>query len=244
MDFEASTIYVDIDALFDTRAATLNKFGIERAKVAIASNYYDRIYDEFEGIETDTYFKAYQSRDVLTLKDAMVTPVARMIYLFAKQTLEALVSSPYRRQPKVFLNTYPYRLEEETVRYIVAGLRAITKNIIDVEVGYLTLEEMTPRYVKQHYAVMVMYAYWDWLEVHAQNQNLTQTQCPQVTLIGPRLVKSKEAAQKLSGQDVFTAIETYTSLFIKLQLYPVNIFCVDLNRLKDRGESQTQTDTD
>lgn len=239
MDFEASTIYVDIDALFDTRAATLNKFGIESAKKAIASNYYDRIYDEFEGIETTAYIEAYQRRDILTLKDAMVTPVARMIYLFAKQTLEALVSSPYRRQPKVFLNTYPYRLEEETVRYIVAGLRAITKNIIDVEVGYLTLEEITPRYVKQNYAVMVMYAYWDWLETHSQNQNLTQTQCPQVTLIGPRLVKSKEAAQKLSGQDAFTAIETYTGLFIKLQLYPVNVFCVDLNRLKDVKHTDT-----
>lgn len=239
MDFEASTIYVDIDALFDTRAATLNKFGIESAKKAIASNYYDRIYDEFEGIETTAYIEAYQRRDILTLKDAMVTPVARMIYLFAKQTLEALVSSPYRRQPKVFLNIYPYRLEEQTIRYMVAGLRAITKNTIDVEVGYLTLEEITPRYVKQNYAVMVMYAYWDWLETHSQNQNLTQTQCPQVTLIGPRLVKSKEAAQKLSGQDAFTAIETYTGLFIKLQLYPVNVFCVDLNRLKDVKHTDT-----
>jgi len=242
MDFEASTIYVDIDALFDTRAATLNTFGLEQARVAIASGYYDRLYDEFEGIDRASYLEAYQKRNVLTLKDAMVTPVARMIYLFAKQTLEALVASPYRRQPKVFLNVYPYQLEEETVRYIVAGLRAVTKNTIDVEVGYLTLEEITPRYVKQNYAVMVMYEYWNWLEVHAQNENLTQTQCPQVTLIGPRLVKSKEAAQKLSGQDVFTAIETYTGLFIKLQLYPVNVFCVDLNRLKSKGDVKTDTD--
>lgn len=232
MDLQTSAIYVDLDSLFDTRLAVLHNLGIKGLDRVITSQYYDRTYDEFEGIETEIFKEAYEKRNLDTLVNALITPVARHLYQFGRQTLIALVASPYRRQPKVVVNIHPYVLSPESEHFIINGVRAVTKNIMDVELISVPLESLTPSYVKQNYVQMVMYAYWEWLECHAANGLLAETQCPEVTLIGPQLVKSKKAALELKGVDVFATIESYTSLFIKLTLSPVSLFCVDLDRLK------------
>ena len=234
--FEPSTIYVSIDALFDTRAAVLATFGERELEVAIATNYYDREVDEFEGIDTEAFKAAYATRDKTILKNAMVTPVIGFIQYFTKQTLLAVVNSPYRRQPKMVLNTYPYKLTEDENLVLITGLRAATDHLIDIEITHAPHDDITPDYIRKNFVTLVMYDYWNWLEVHSVNRNLIESKCQNIALIGPRLIKSREAAKKLEGQDAFTAIEAYTGLFIKLNLYPANMFCVDLPRLQKSKE--------
>lgn len=92
--------------------------------------------------------------------------------------------------------------------------------------------ELTPGYVKSKYVFVVMYEYWKWLETHSENKLLADVQLPEVTMIGPAILKSKEAAEKLSGINPFKAVEQYTSLYIKLSLYPISKFSVDIKRAK------------
>ena len=236
-EFEVATMYIDMDSLFDTRLATIfHHFGVEAAEKACANGYYNRLYDEFEGIDTEAYRSAYASRDLSVLQQAVITPTLNLVKLFAKQTLVALVTSPFRRQPKVVLNSYPYRLTDDQAKQFIAGLSAATDKTIDVELVYMPLEELTPSYVKANFIQMVMYSYWEWLETHSANKNFVDTQCPGVMLVGPAIMKSKEAAKQLKGIDAFDAVESYASLFVKLVLYPVNTYCVDLDRLKKRAQ--------
>lgn len=238
MELKLATIYVDLDSLFDTRAAVMAQFGMDIVEKNITGDYYERVYDEFEDIDPEAWKEAYASRNSNTLREAMVTPVARILHMFGKQTIAALIGSPFRRQPKVVINTYPYKLGHASIEAIISGVKAVTKGVLDIEVITVPLDVLTPSYVKTNYVTMVMYSYWEWLEVHSLNRNLVDEQCPAVTLIGPRLVKSKEAALKLTGQDVFTAIETYAGLFIKLQLHPIDVFCVDIDRIKKQHEAK------
>jgi len=235
-DFKTATIYIDLDSLLDTRMGTLSKFGIGAAEAAVAGGYYDRLYDEFEGTDTEAFKKAYAERDALVLANSMITTTAELIDQFVKKTLIALVNTPFRYQPKVYLNTYPYQLSEDVLNDLVIGLKAITKNNADIEVGYMTPEEVSPSYVKANFIQMIMYSYWEWLEIHAANGNFEKTQCPQITLFGPAIVQSKQAAKLLTGQNVFSAIETYSGLFIKLELIPVKMYCVDLVRLRAKNK--------
>ena len=230
--FEPSTIYVSIDALFDTRAAVLATFSAEQLETAITKGYYDRVVDSFEGIDDEAFKLAYSKRDKAILTNAMITPVIDFIQYFTKQTLIALLNSPYRRQPKLVLNTFPYVLTKEEDQAIITGLRAVTEKMIDIEIIHVTLDNLTPDYVRKNYVAMVMYDYWNWLEIHSVNRNLVESKCQNIALIGPRLIKSREAAKQLEDQDAFSAIESYTGLFIKLQLDPANMFCVDLPRLQ------------
>lgn len=234
-DFETASIYVDLDSLLDTRMGTLYQFGIKAVEKTVASGYYERRYDEFEGVDTEVFKKAYAERNAATLLNSMVTTVCELVTNFGKQTLLALVSTPLRRQPKVFLNVYPYVLGEDVQLLLIAGLKQATEGLLDIEVGYMAPEELTPDYVKSHFLQVIMYSYWEWLEIHAQNGNFEKTQCPQVTLFGPAIVQSKEAYKALEGQNVFNALEAYSSLFIKLQLLPVKMYCVDLIRLKTKN---------
>lgn len=233
-EFEFATLYVDLDALFDTRMVVLKSFGLDKLEQHVPRGYYGRVIDSFGVISLEEFEARYAQRDIETLRQALVTPVAAHIYDFARRTLVALVSSPFRRQPKVLVNTYPYRLDEVSMASIVEGLKIVTKNTIDIELSYIPLEDITPAYVKDNYIQMVMYSYWEWLEIHAKNKNWETERCPLVTLIGPQLVRSSAALRDAKVRDVFGVIETYTRVFIKLQLYPVNFFSADINRIKER----------
>ena len=238
-EFETASIYVDLDSLFDTRLATIHQFGLEKVAEVLSNGYFSRISDEFEGIDTETFQKAYQKRNALTLKNALITPVVELISQFAKQTLVALVSSPFRRQPKVSVNVYPYEIPEEAISSIIAGLRSVTNKLLDIEVISLSPEEVTPAFIKQNFVMVVMYDYVKWLDIHSENKNLLNTQCPQVMLIAPRLLKSKEVLRQVRLDTAIDALEKHTSIFINLMLYPVQTFCVNMDRMKETVKKST-----
>lgn len=231
-EFESISLYTDLDSLFDTRAATLLRIGgTALVEQAIAGGYFTRIADEFEGVDTEAFKAAYAKRDVYTLKEALLTSVIGLVSLFAGQTLTAVVNSPFRRQPEVAVNTYPYQLSDTEEIAIIAGLRAATSNNIDIRLIHLPPEALTPQMVKEKFAQVVMYDYVNWLETHATNGNWNKTQCPLVRLRAPALIKSNEAAQKLANIDVFEAIAKHSSFFITLEFCPAQTFSVNLGRM-------------
>lgn len=237
-DSDLATIYVSIDALFDTRLSILHAMDPAKLDPVVEEKYFGRKFDEFDGYNTKSFQDRYDKRDIAALKDAMITGIIPIISYFAKTTLKARVSTPFRRQPKLELNIYPYNLSEKAIKTIIHGLKIVTEGLIDIEVVRYSLEELTPSFVKSNYIDMVMYDYWNWLECHAKNKNFESVQCPEVTLIGPMLVKSREAWEECKAVDIFPIIEQYSSLFIKLVLYPVSYFCVDLERLSALRQSE------
>ena len=240
MSAKISALYVDIDALFDTRAGTLASYGMEKAAIAIGSSYYTRQLDAFEGIDMDDFSARYARRDRQVLYESLTTPIARQIQRFVHQTTMAAINSPYQRDPLIVLNTYPYVLTAEEEQIQILGLRAITKNQADIELIHEPLDVITPRYVKDRFVRMIMYAYWDWLEIHSVTKALADSRCQTVSLLAPQLMRSKEALQKLRGVDAYNAIEEITSRFIQLCLLPVSEFCVDLPRLERFRGLRTQ----
>jgi hypothetical protein len=237
-EFEKVSFYVDLDALLDTRAGTLFRHDPKVLELNLQKDYYLRTTDEFEGIDFDLYRELYSKRDIETLKHSLVTRVMPMLMDFAKDTLRAIINSPYQRQPKVVINIFPYELSESTERYVIAAVRALSHGLFDVEVIRTSYENLTPSYVKSNFLFMAMYSYWEWLDAQAQNGEFEKTQCPHVTLIGPQLIKSKEAERLLKGIDAFDAIEKYSSPFIRLSLFPVAQFCADLQRIKEHAKRE------
>ena len=242
-ELENSTIYVELDALFDTRAGTLASFGTEASARAILKGYYQRQVDVFEGIDPDEFKTRYAARDRITLKNSLVSPIVRQIQRFVHQTVTAAINSPYRRQAKVVLNTYPYILTPDDELSIITGLIACTNELADIELVYLPLSEITPDYVKAHYVRMIMYAYWDWLEVHSVTKALADSRCQTVSLFGPQLVKSLEAEKQLRGINAYAAIEELTGRFIQLCLLPISEYCVDLVRLEEQARASAARET-
>ena len=79
--------------------------------------------------------------------------------------------------------------------------------------------------------MVAMYHYAEWLENLTLNKQLERTQCPQVFLLAPKLIKDIKGLSLMKTTDVFGAIEQYTSLFFKLKLMDAQSFSVDMDRL-------------
>lgn len=237
--FEHSTLYAELDALLDTRLAVLKTFGLDVVEQNLKSTYHLREVDEFIGVDPEQYRERYLNRDAKILKDAILTPTWRIINHFTVQTLKALAMSPYRRQPKLVLNLYPYILDKSSITMIISGIRAVTRRLIDIEIIYAPNSVITPDHVRSNYAQVVMYAYWEWLEEHAKSKRLLDEQCPAVTFVGPRLYQSSEAQRKLKGQDAFEVIEDYAKFYVKLELVPIYLYCIDMKRYLDWKKPQS-----
>ncbi len=231
MEEKAITMYVGLDALLDTRLATL--YRLDRTKIdhLLINGYHSRKIDEFEGYDQAAFSDLYEKRDARTILNATLTAVWRIMLQFSLQTLTARVSTPLVAKPIIHINIHPYKLADDAIAAIVEGVRILTKSHSDIEIISLPLAEVTPEYVKKTYAFMVMYDYWNWLEAHSNENGFQKCTCPEVTLIGPDIVRSKKVLTEMQGVDVISAIEQYTSMFINLQLHSVSEFSVDLDRL-------------
>lgn len=237
--FEAASIYIDLDSLFDMRLVALGRMGEAALEAAFRDDYLERVTDEFAEVDVEAFKTMYAARDAGWLVDAKVTPVVRLLHEFGHRTLQAVVNSPFRRQPRIVINAHPYILTEEQANSIIVGVRAVTKGLLDIELVSLSYADLTPQYVKAQFVQLIMYSYWEWLEEHAANGNWHKTQCPQVRLYGPQLIKSKEAVRQLYGIDAFSAIETHFSPFVQIVLLPIRHFSVDLAKLQARMRQDT-----
>lgn len=219
-------IYTDLDTLLDTRMATL--FRMDPSKIeGVLPMYFDRLSDEFPGYDTDAFKAAYAARDNATLKHAMLTEGIDILNYFAAKTLHARVGTPFKRQPKITVNTYPYTLSADVIDTIVKALVVHTENKSDIEVVNMTPSEVSPVFIQRTYALMAMYDYGPWLDLHTDNGNFSRTQLPSITLFVPALLRSLDAIPSFMTANVFDRITKLFSGMIKLNFLPVSKFSVN-----------------
>lgn len=239
---EKASILVSLDALFDTRLATLYKLDPQAAeKILTEGNYYRRLHDVFPGVSKPEYEAAYLSRDVKTLRRTVITRTIEHINFFIARTIAAAAGTPFIRKPSVVINTYPYQLTETEVDMIILGVVAATRKEADVSVVRLSHEELTPRFIKANYVTVILYDYWNWSERQAELGGFEDTQCPQVTMIAPMLVSSPEAWEEIKRDPlIFDKIESFYEPCIGLKLYPIEFFSANWRKFIEINQPEPE----
>lgn len=230
---EYATCLIEMDALFDTRLAVLYQLNPEVAEQALQTDYKERLQDEFKGLVPGQFQEAYSKRSKAVLEHALVTSFTRFVQEFVLQIVNQLSTTPFHHRPKLIINSYPYHLSDEEAAEIINAVVSITREDADVEMVHLSYEEITPNYVKAELAVMVLYDYPRWLEIHSENGLLKKTSCPEVCLIGPaiffkepnKIILRKCASVRMTP---FQAMEKIAEPLIGLQLYPIEHFSIAL----------------
>lgn len=226
-------IYIDLDALLDTRLATIYSYGNEVMQSVLSDNYFDRTLDVFKGIDKEDFRAKYLNRDKKILQNAIICKVIKMIRELVEIMLQQALTSPFHTGPKIFLNIYPYKLLPEEEDVIIRGLIHVTNKVADIEIINLTKEELTPEFIKDKLAILFKYDYTDWLE--AQAENFKKNPCPEVGVIVPAIYANKEPTKeeyellhenKLSP---FKAIEIISAPLIGLKIHEVELFCANLS---------------
>lgn len=239
MDTSQSVLFVELDCLFDTRLATLYSFGEDQLVNTFDESYYERLEDQFVGIDTAEFNLRYSQRNKKVLKDALPTPLIKLISEFVESTLSNSLNSPFKYLPKIAINSYPYNLTDEEKKLICASLYLKLDSACDIEISDLTYEELTPQVVKKEYAIMILYEYHKWIELHSASGAFKTTTCPDVTLIGPAIYPNGLPSQTILSQckdlniSPFRSIELTAGPLINLMLLPVAHFSMGLKLKKN-----------
>lgn len=219
-----STLLLELDVLLDTRLAILASMPEDALKQALSKDYHNRLIDRFVGVNNELFTKLYEQRDKKVLANALVTPIARMLKEFAQKTLKQIITTPFHYQPKIILNIYPYKLEEQEITVLINSIVTITSGLADVEVIDKSYEELTPGYLKKNVAIIVLYEYYKWIEAHSASNILRKSRCPEVTMLGPKIYFKVPEKADYDVEEAFQEMEEWVGPFIGLKLMPIENF--------------------
>ncbi len=181
-------IYVDLDALLDTRITTILKHWPEAGvKLVGQDSYYLREMDEWPefGISKEAFRKAYDRREVDALMGAIVTPVALRLNEMITHLEIQNSREPGSGKPVVELNVWPYQLTaEQKTAYVNAVM-----NFTGVETSVMIINKppqlVTMHDARERYAALFMYDFAPWARLHTKA--MATTIAPRTTFYAPTI---------------------------------------------------------
>lgn len=230
-DPKLESVYVTLDALLDTRLGTVAKINQDIAnKLAISDSYHKRDQDVFEGIDVSEYKRLYKDRDVETLALSIVTNVVTLIKKIVSGLAEQAIKRPFHNGGKVVVNYYPYKLSEEEQVEIGKAIAIWVKGTAPVELVNIPDSALTPEYCRDNFALMIMYDYAPWLDLHAES--FKKVQIPNLTLFAPAIYFEKkptdEELKRLVSESMhpFEGMTFLVSTIMDLQLLDAKVFSI------------------
>lgn len=162
-------IYVELDALVDTRLATIAKMGID-PMVFIKADCHDRVSDEFDAFDgafpQARFAVEYQRRDIRTLQMAGPTEMLFVLDdLVLAERRKFAMGDPFAGTCEVTLNCYPYRLDDaQRMIYAEALAEALHLPLEAVTASYIPYREMNEFWLRSiKPSMMIVYNYAQWL---------------------------------------------------------------------------------
>lgn len=226
-------VYTTLDSWLDTRLGTLGKIDTKLAVKALNSGYRERFVDEFPGISREEFKKAYEQRDIETLKMSVVTNVSILMRMFIKESLAIAVQQRHINRLNIDVNIWPYKFEDdlELVHTLMACIRTHVYENAVVRIISAHPSALTPEVAKENYQLMVMYDWREWLEMH--KGYFEKRGIPSVSLIAPQLFVERPPTPEEQREfgtgpegDVFAITERTMAPLLRLKFMPASLFSI------------------
>ena len=227
-------ILVELDAILDTRLATVARIKPEAAVALVEHrDYYSRKYDNFEeitGIPHEEYLEAYRKRDKETLKISCHSHALIMLWEMTEHLHEMMRLTPEVDSVMVDINTYPYDLTADEIEDICTsvqihcfpGTAVVSSNYSPIQISPLKL--------KRDYNAYILYNFDPWYSTNAPL--LVQLPMPRVTIFAPAIFIKEEPEWKeedkkyLVGRDPFGMVEEMHFPFVKFRFLDSSGFSI------------------
>ena len=221
-------VYVELDCLLDTRLATIARIDQELAVKVVREGYHKRMSDHFPGVPLDKFKELYDNRDHTTLEHSVCTPVVRLVGDIVKEFETEAQTSPIHKGGFVTVNCYPYDVDDEEREILRQSLAVWMGNDVEIEVTSFPREVLEPQYVISRYAVLVMYDYYKWMDMHVKG--FETTPLASVRLIAPALyidnVPDKATIRRWTKEadNPLRALATLASPLVDLEFADAELF--------------------
>ena len=221
-------IYIDLDALLDTRLGTLYYLdrNLYNYYLTDGSEYYkNRIIDEFEYIPSKVFKWYYKKRDINTLKHSKLTPVVFVVNIVIKDMLsKRILADKNIKKLNIDINIHPYKLDKNT-KEIIKGIvldkithkEFVNVNIIDIDYERLDIRSC------EGYGAMYMYNGIDWLNIRGLKKDI-DINIPNTHLVLPYLLEKPVIFKENFIEKYFNSIEEIFKYYISLDFNRVELF--------------------
>ncbi len=225
-------IMVDLDALFDTRIATIAGLNPETGIKLIANDRYRKRTnanwtDITNGaITTEAFNEAYRNRDKETLTRATITKMPEIIGEFTKSLQWRGIVKIDVDKVSIKVNTWPYKFTSDEKRVLRDCMAQYTSATATIEFVHVSLQDMIPSRLDELADIWITYEYNDWIAMH--QDNLLRYRIPMMTILVPQVMYNEELIneedytdKELGGTyDPFKVHQVTMSEFIGVEFYP------------------------
>lgn len=188
-DRPPNRVFVELDALLDTRLATVSRLSEEAALTCLNDDrYFSREIDDFTdicGIGKEEFRKAYKQRDVRTLEASIMTEVPFIVAELTHKLELDVIDTPFASEVIVEINCHPYVLDEEEKEAVAMGVASRCGEDTKVVCVDIPLDQLTPGLILERYSGLIIYNFRDWMEV--QLEAFKSTRMPRVSVLAPAL---------------------------------------------------------
>lgn len=227
---EFNSLYIDLDALFDTRLSLLT-YIYDKAFLKNYFNKYNmRIEDRFEYITKEDFSNCYISRDKRLINKKFVTNALDFIIDFINKNKINMMNGPETRLPKLVVNLYPYQLDPFDKTELIDYLIEMTEGRADIDLIEKSYKELRPEYVKSNFSIVIKYEYKNWLEHFSENEVFKKVTMPNISLLVPALylVKLPDVTQTKefvrTKTTPFKETEKLVAPIIGMSFLPIEFF--------------------
>lgn len=226
MTKQCARLLISIDALMDTRSGALLCLDQSASVRLMKSPYYaSRHLDLFPGFDMERFKAVYAKRGKKVLSHSTITNAVGIAHDFLQRVMNKNLNAPVEMNAEIHLNIHPYVLTDAEKHTLARALAYKLPLAADIIVVNYSLDYLNPVFVKNNYNTMVMYDFFEWLEIHSANELIKKHPLPEVTIFTPALLKFKDASTPENLAEQFTNVMTMMQAFVNVLFLPVDVFC-------------------
>ena len=247
-----SVVFVELDALLDTRLATLASLDPEAAKMVTTTiqfhRYKHRLVDDYslisnQAVDNAAFWQQYQQRAQLELhKQSMMTEVIVLLQDIVVGNAKANLDDPQaEKEFELVIGYGPYSFSYEEKAVLKEVIQEHMPLSITVRVEPLLWRDLHPAYTNKEFSAVILYHFDSWIGVF--RDLLKDHPQPTVTFFAPAIyakeILPKQDWPEYNGKKIspFAALEYVLSEWITLAMLPPKTFSlIELPREKKDSE--------
>lgn len=216
-------IYIEMDALFDTRITMLSSINEEIAVDVFNKNYYLRTNDTFGNIPYSVFNTYYGIRNKGVLLYSLPTFIYKVIDNITLDFYSDLKNKEVDLQT-LYINTYPYDFNEEELEKFEHTFKSYIKNV-NIEFISYSDTDLTPK-VLDSYNInnIVKYNGVDWLEKQNRLLNIVDNPMVNKNLYVPAIINFKLGTK--INKEVLDSISKSLGIFINVFFTDIVYWCM------------------
>lgn len=209
-----NNIYIELDGLFDTRLPILTAINEDVSTRVFNKDYDIRTNDKFELIPNNIFNLYYNQRN----KDILTYALPSFIYKLIENITTEYYSDLKNNNglQKLYINTYPYMLEDSEKQILITSLSYIKQ--VEIEFLFISDNDLTPNILNNYdLDYIIKYNGIEWLEKQNRLLNIIDNPMLDKYLYVPALIDNTHIEKSIKiNKEFFNTLSKSLGMIINV----------------------------